>query len=411
MNATVLRRFVVAAAVGTGFLVQPSESQAIFHWFKSCCQPAVPCAAPVQVAQYVPQVAYRTQYVNVPVTTYKPVTSCGPCGGQQVSYMPVTSYQTQPQLVPYTTYRIVYSNIVAAPAVVANYAPPAVAVAPAAPVAQASCCSPAASSTYYRAPGATTAYYGAAPNGYSAYSAPVYNGAGFGPPAAGLPVDNSVGNLMQSATTGSSLRGVSPTLSPGSPFANGSSSGAPMPMQQQMMPGQVMPGQMIQAPAAAQPMPGQYQSPSQPTPAPPMPAAPSPTGSQPQTYADENGTNGANGINGAHDANGTNGAAKPVTPNGNGDRDATETQRVPESPIQPIPHEEPQGQSADPTSGPSIFPPASRTTQSSGNQGWAYSRLSYLPGAASAQRVDRARTVPVDPRPAADTDGWRPASR
>ena len=419
MNATVLRRFLIAGAVGTGFLVQPNESQAIFHWFKSCCQPAVPCAAPVQVAQYVPTTAYRTQYVNVPVTTMRPISSCGPCG-QQVSYMPVTTMTTQAQLVPYTTYRIVYSNVVAAQPVipvqpvVANYAVPVATAAPAAPVATvvpatpvapAGCSScggggaPVAASTYYRAPTA-----------YSAYSAPVYNGAGFGPPSAGMPLENSSGNLMQSATSGSSLRGVAPTLSPGSPFASGTSPVAPVvPMPAQP---QVMPGQTIQAPAAAQPQ-QQYSQPqySQPQASPPAPqyqSTPSQSspaqpngasGAAPQTYADESTTNGTNG---------TNGAARPVTPPYN--HNPAPQESSPPAPVQPIPREESSGTPTDPTSGPSIFPPASRTTQLPANQNWAYTRLSYLPGETSARQVSKIPAT-VDTRPTTNADGWRASSR
>ncbi|MBL9122580.1 MAG: hypothetical protein JNG90_03040 [Planctomycetaceae bacterium] len=407
MNATVLRRLMIAGAVGTGFLAQPSESYAIFSWFKSCCQPATPCAAPVQVAQYVPQTSYRTQYVNVPVTTYKPVSSCGPCGNTQVSYMPVTTYQTQAQLVPYTSYRIVYSNVVAAQPVVANYAvavQPAVAqpvvanyaapvstTVPATPVAQASCCgggsAPAAASTYYRAP--TTTYYGGSATGYSAYSAPVYNGAGFGPPSAGMPVGNSTGNVMQSATTGSSLTGVAPTLSPGSPFANGTQLGAPT----VPMPAQPMYNGTITAPAAAQPMPSQPMSPSPSAPAP----GGVPMGGASRTYAEESPQNGTSG---------TNGAAKPVVPNDH-------RTLPPESaaPITPIPHEDSNGTSADPTSGPSIVPPSSRTTQSTDGRTWAYRRLSYLPGETAARDIQRIPATVAAPLPATTSDGWRPSSR
>ena len=114
-----------------------------------------------------------------------------------------------------------------------------------------------------------------------------------------------------------------------------------------------------------------------------------------RTYADEPSTNG------------TNGAARPVVPSDNG---ATPENSAP--PIQPIPREEPNGTQVDPTTGPSIFPPASRTTRAPDNQSWAYSRLSYLPGESSVRQVEKIRTTPaVDPRPAVSSDGWRASSR
>lgn len=391
MNTAVLRRLVIAGGVATGFLSAPDESHAIFHWLARCCQPAVPCAQPVQVAQYVPTYAYRAQCVTVPVTTYRPVTSCGPCGAAQVSYMPVTTYQTQTQMVPYLTYRIVYSQVAAAP-VVANYAAPVASpccgARPAAVVAQApvvaaapaqpGCCSSAAT-TYYRAPVATTTYYGSTASGYSAYAAPAYR-AGFGPPGAGLPVDNSTGNLLQSGVTGSSIQGVSPTLSPGGPFASGTQLGAPtVPMPAQP--------QIIQAPAAGMPQ-GQPAPAAAPTQPPEVPGA----GSQ-KTYAEEPAPNGN--------------AAPPAQPS---DSTPTENKKTSEPPYQPIPREEAADPAADPASGPAIVPPASRSASEPAGGSWAYSRVTYLAGGSSLKQVDRP-SMPVDQRPAVSSDGWRASSR
>lgn len=415
MNANLVRRLLAAGAVTLGFLSAPSESHAILHWLQRCCQPAVPCAPPVQVAQYVPTVAYRTQYVNVPVTSYRPVASCNPCGGQQVSYMPVTTYATQAQLVPYTTYRIVYSNVaapaVAAPAVVANYQ------APVAAVAQAPCCGQSsAGATYYRPAAPTTAYYGGTPNGYSAYAAPV--SAGFGPPSAGLPVNNSAGNLLQSATTGSSLTGIAPTLSPGSAFSSGVTPAAPMMAPAAQM--QMMPGQVIQAPAAGPSAPS-MQHQQQPTP------TPANGGAQQRTYSEEPNANG-NGYqqNNHYNGNSTNGqgayqdnhsgygngqrhAEPPAAPQNNG----YQYQSPQSPPIQPIPHEESHEPSTDPASGPAIVPPSTRTASAADGRTWTYNRLTYQPGDASAYPAETARSAPAhaDPRPPVDDGGWRASAR
>ncbi len=66
------------------------------------------CYKPQQCCRYVPQTCYRTVYTNVPVTTYRPISSCDPCTGCVTTCMkPCTTYQRQAQSVPYTTYRMV----------------------------------------------------------------------------------------------------------------------------------------------------------------------------------------------------------------------------------------------------------------------------------------------------------------
>lgn len=61
------------------------------------------------VVNYVPYTAYRTNWKQVPVTSYKPVTTSDPCTGCTVTCMkPCTTYTYQCQRVPYTTYRPVY---------------------------------------------------------------------------------------------------------------------------------------------------------------------------------------------------------------------------------------------------------------------------------------------------------------
>ena len=81
----------------------------------TCYSPAAACATscttcyrPQQCCRYVPQTCYRTEYCNVPVTTYRPVTSCDPCTGCTTTCMkPCTTYCRQARRVPYTTYRMV----------------------------------------------------------------------------------------------------------------------------------------------------------------------------------------------------------------------------------------------------------------------------------------------------------------
>ena len=63
---------------------------------------------PVQQTSYVPETTYRTQYQNVPVTTYKPSCEVDPCTGCSRECMqPVTQYVQQAVNVPVTQYRAV----------------------------------------------------------------------------------------------------------------------------------------------------------------------------------------------------------------------------------------------------------------------------------------------------------------
>jgi hypothetical protein len=139
-----LRKAIVAASAAAALFTAPAESHAIFHWFSRACgcgaQPATyapatyapavvqaPLPAPT-VVNYVPQTCYRTQYVNAPVTTYRPVMGCDPCTGFPVTTMrPVTSYVQQARLVPYTTYRAVVAAAPCSPCggAAVRYAPAA----------------------------------------------------------------------------------------------------------------------------------------------------------------------------------------------------------------------------------------------------------------------------------------------
>lgn len=182
MNLRTIRFGLAAATATLAFLAVPAESHAIFHWFGNCCggsatptygaaplysaaAPADPCCAPPQISQtvnYVPQTCYRTQYVNVPVTTYRPVTGRDPCTGCPVTCLrPTTAYVQQARMIPYTTYRAVLSNPccgAAAPAVTAGYAPAYTGVG----YAAGNSCSGCAAGTAATYAPAATPYYGGA---------------------------------------------------------------------------------------------------------------------------------------------------------------------------------------------------------------------------------------------------------
>lgn len=70
--------------------------------------PPPPVMVPVQQTSYVPETTYRTQYQNVPVTSYKPSCEIDPCTGCPRECMqPVTEYVQQAVNVPVTQYRAV----------------------------------------------------------------------------------------------------------------------------------------------------------------------------------------------------------------------------------------------------------------------------------------------------------------
>jgi hypothetical protein len=84
------------------------------------------------VSDYVPYTAYRTNWQQVPVTYYRPVTNSDPCTGCTVTCMrPCTTYQWQAQRVPYTAYRTVYrTETYRVPVTTTTYAPPMTPAAP-----------------------------------------------------------------------------------------------------------------------------------------------------------------------------------------------------------------------------------------------------------------------------------------
>src|SRR5580700_5718366 len=90
MLRTNVYRWVIVS-VSCASLLAPSPSYAF------CCglfgsKPAAPALASnpcgvQQTVSYVPQTCYRTQYIDVPVTTFRPAVSCNPCGGCPITTM------------------------------------------------------------------------------------------------------------------------------------------------------------------------------------------------------------------------------------------------------------------------------------------------------------------------------------
>ncbi|HVA46380.1 MAG TPA: hypothetical protein VNH11_08405 [Pirellulales bacterium] len=184
MNSKTFRILLTGAVAAAALLAVPAESHAIFEWLTGCCggkktptygaapvyaaaAPADPCCAPpqVQTVNYVPQTCYRTQYVSVPVTTYRPATGRDPCTGCPVTCMrPMTTIVQQARLVPYTTYRMVLSSPcggATAPATAASYAPAYNVGSGYAPPA-AACCGGSSAAPMTYAPAAASPYYGSA---------------------------------------------------------------------------------------------------------------------------------------------------------------------------------------------------------------------------------------------------------
>jgi hypothetical protein len=68
------------------------------------------------VVRYVPEVAYRTVWQPVPVTTYKRTVNYNPSTGLPITCtQPCTTYTYQARRVPYTTFRPVYTQVPVSP--------------------------------------------------------------------------------------------------------------------------------------------------------------------------------------------------------------------------------------------------------------------------------------------------------
>ncbi|HVX09643.1 MAG TPA: hypothetical protein VHC22_00440 [Pirellulales bacterium] len=260
-----IRSGLFAATVATAFLAVPAESHAIFHWFSGCCggnsapayapapqygvaaAPADACCAPPQVSQtvnYVPQTCYRTQYVSVPVTTYRPVTGRDPCTGCPVTCMqPTTSVVQQARMVPYTTYRMVLSNPCTGgiTPVTTGYTPMYRTSVGYAGGSSCSSCSAASPMTY--APAASAPYYGGTTSGTVVGSASGYaqsngtvsngtvsNGAFSNGAMSSGTLTNGYsvpGNLSSSSGIGSSSGSTGGTPTPAPPLNGSGRSGNP----------------------------------------------------------------------------------------------------------------------------------------------------------------------------------------
>ncbi len=90
------------------YAVAPVAAPMVAPMAAPIAAPPPPVMVPVQQTSYVPETTYRTQYQNVPVTTYKPSCEVDPCTGCTRECMqPVTQYVQQAVNVPVTQYRAV----------------------------------------------------------------------------------------------------------------------------------------------------------------------------------------------------------------------------------------------------------------------------------------------------------------
>ena len=190
----------------------------------ACGQTVTACRPCVrQVYRYVPQTCYRTVCVNVPVRTYRPVTTRDPCTGCcRTCYRPVTTYVRQARRVPYTTYRPVLMNVHYRPQTCATC--PTGGVVAAAPGCATGGCAPAA--TMSSPPIATTnplaprtqvmpnpSLPSTGPSGQSTFRLPTTSD-----PTPPKPDESSVKKLHESHHPIQSLRGngrAAPPVSPG----------------------------------------------------------------------------------------------------------------------------------------------------------------------------------------------------
>lgn len=217
MLCKALRGTLAAIVFCLAIVSVPSESHAIFHWFRRCCQggwfgssayaPAYDSyagngcnACAPQVANYVPQTCYRTQWVAVPTTTMRPVTSYDPCTGCPVTCLrPMVSYVQRPRLIPYNSYRIVYSN-----------------------PAGSGCCGQSTASYY--APGGYQAAGGCS-NCAASGAIPTYGSAGYAPTRLSSPNTYDAMPRYESAAPSNAVRSSDrSTFEPGTGSADGTTS-------------------------------------------------------------------------------------------------------------------------------------------------------------------------------------------
>ncbi len=156
MNGQITKRTAWCGVwLGSLFMTAPCQAGPLFDWLfnrqpQTVATTAGYAPAPASscgqgyceqtVLQYVPQVAYRTVWEAVPVTTYRRTVSYNPANGLPMTCtQPCTSYTYQARRVPYTTFRPVYATVpVTAPAPAA-VAPAAVAPTVAVPAPGCNC--------------------------------------------------------------------------------------------------------------------------------------------------------------------------------------------------------------------------------------------------------------------------------
>ncbi len=107
------------------------------------------------VVRYVPEVAYRTVWQPVPVTTYKRTVNYNPSTGLPITCtQPCTTYTYQARRVPYTTFRPVYTQVpVSSPATPVTTMP--ISTVPVAAPSSCSTCTPSTVPSYTPAPSYT----------------------------------------------------------------------------------------------------------------------------------------------------------------------------------------------------------------------------------------------------------------
>jgi hypothetical protein len=100
------------------------------------------------VVRYVPEVAYRTVWQPVPVTTYKRTVNYNPSTGLPITCtQPCTTYTYQARRVPYTTFRPVYTQVpVSSPATPVTTTP--ISTVPVAAPSSCNTCSPSMAPSY-----------------------------------------------------------------------------------------------------------------------------------------------------------------------------------------------------------------------------------------------------------------------
>ena len=335
MFRTSIRWTAVLTSI-VGIVLGPAaQSDACFGWLerwrerRAAASPACvaqPTCAP-QVVNYVPQTAYRTQYVSVPVTSYRPTASYDATTGCPVTCMrPVTTYCTQARLVPYTTYRLQYSNpcAAAAPMVASTYYQPQTSYQP--------------TTTFQPQP--TMGY--AAPSGCSSCSQG--GGATFA-----APTTQAYSIPSQATTSYAPITSPPQVAMPSTTYAQAPAANYSQQPTTTYAQSPTTQGTVAYPPSTQYPGPTTYSSPSRPS-IPMTPTTPSTGSSAPKTF-EQNGSN--TNTNGTNPGTGTPaGGMKPI-----------------EDPLRTTP--------AHPMSGPGLIDPRSRTTSMPVYRAGAYSTVSW----------------------------------